>query len=461
MKDYYVLLGVKPNASNAQIDAAYRRLMQKYHPNARSSPQTLDRMRELNQAWRVLTDPAQRAAYDRARLDGSNFQPQTAQVTARTAAPTVNAEFGAPRARGGSCLVRLGVAVVLFFALGILLWGLNEQLNFGAMVDRMRNDFIQSLMPNAFAPTQAAQAQITPTPDPRCRGGCETPPPGCIVKGDVEANGARFFYLPNDAGYNGIRIDISQGDRWFCASGDAQAAGWTRKAPTETPPLAPPPDAVTTQTAHKKFVVCVDTAALFQGPGTEYALVQNLEPGANVVVTGVNGEWSVVAIETGVAYIPSAMLCAPTRAPAATRAPNNNATGETPSAARTAAAIANPASVFKYPAPRLVMPTNGARYWCMRELAFEWALDAAPLAGDEFFLIESKPQEQTRWAALADWTQETRVTLYPNRGGGACDTVWWANTGAYQWRVSVVRGSKEMPEYLSPFSPVYDITYAQ
>ena len=127
MKDYYTLLGVKPNASTAQIDAAYRRLMQKYHPNARSSPQTLDRMRDLNLAWRVLSDPAQRAAYDRARAQGLEFQPQPVSVNARPLTQPTVAEFGAPRSRAGSCLVRTAVALVLLFALGVLFWGLNQK----------------------------------------------------------------------------------------------------------------------------------------------------------------------------------------------------------------------------------------------------------------------------------------------------------------------------------------------
>ncbi len=189
-------------------------------------------------------------------------------------------------------------------------------------------------------------------------------------------------------------------------------------------------------------------------------MLQQIAPGAVVAVTGVSGEWSVVNVESGIAYIPSGMLCVPTRAPAA---PKNSAgtNSGTPAPPKTNSAIANPATAFRYAAPRLVSPTNGARYWCSRELVFEWGFDGAALAADEFFLIESKPHEQTRWTALADWTKETRVVLNPNRGGGSCDTVWWANTGAYEWRVSVVRGDKEHPEYLSPFSDKYDIIYAQ
>ncbi len=457
MKDYYALLNVKPNANAAQIDAAYRRLMQKYHPTARSSPQTLDRLRDLNEAWRILSDPAQRAAYDRARQEGQAFQPQTTPVNARVVPQTAAAEWNVPTAKSGSCLVRSAAALALLFALAILGWGLGQQINFGVWWAQIQQEIRAYVLNDGNPAAKSAQSETTATPDPRCRGGCETPPAGCVVKGDVEPGGARFFYLPNDAGYSGVRINLANGDRWFCEVGDATAAGWTRKAPTETPTLPPPPEALITNTARKNLVVCMEDAALFQGPGDEFPILQKVESGARVAVTGVNGEWSVVSLPNGVAYIHSSWLCAPTRA-AATSAPKLSAPTPAADAITRAANAAN--ADFKYPAPVLGEPTNGARYWCARELVFAWAFDGA-LAPDEYFLVESKPHEKARWTALADWTKETRVVLYPSRGGGSCDTVWWPNTGAYQWRVSVVRGDKEMPEYLSPFSAVNDITYAQ
>jgi hypothetical protein len=453
-------LNVKPNATFAQIDAAYRRLMQKYHPTARSSPHTLDRLRDLNEAWRVLSDPVQRAAYDRARQEGQPFQPQSAPVTPRAIPQAATAEWNAPLVQSGSCLVRTIVTLVLLFACGIFLWGLTQQGDFVAWWNRAQQEIRAYVLQDSGQEMKLVANQATPTPDLRCHNGCETPPAGCVVKGDVEPNGAHFFYLPNDAGYNSVRVERAKGDRWFCAVGDAQAAGWTRKAPTETPTQPPPPEAFTTATARKNFVVCAENVALFQGPGDNFAVVQSIEPGTRVVVTGVNGEWSVVNLPNGVAYIHSGLLCAPTRA-AVTRAPDADNAAPTALPESTGAPIANAASAnFKYPAPVLLEPTNGARYWCARELVLAWAFEGA-LAADEFFLVESKPQEQGRWSALADWTQETRVVLYPNRGGGACDTVWWSNTGAYQWRVSIVRGNKEMPEYLSPFSAVNDLIYAQ
>lgn len=421
-------------------------------------------MRELNEAWRVLSDANQRASYDEALATGTLYQPPAPPPSLRNVSQANLADFGARRSErrstGGTCLVVGAVAIVLVFALGILFWGLNERLNFDAMFQRAVGD-VNALLPTRVAnATEQAQAQATPTPDPRCRDGCETPPPGCVVKGDVESDGTRYFYLPNDEGYANVQVDIGAGDRWFCALSDAQGAGWARKAPTETPTLPPPPEELTTSVARRAFVVCGENVAMHQGPGDDFSVLQNLENGARLTVNGVNGEWSVIPRQAGVGYVRTVQLCAP---PAAAAQPTVvpmpvGAPTVTPDTLAIASAAAPD---FKYPAPLPIMPTNGSKYWCSRELVFEWSHSGPPLAEGEYFLIENKAVEHERWSALADWTRADTVTLFPNRGGGECETVWWTNTGVYEWRVSIVTGNKEMPTYLSPYSESFRINYAQ
>ncbi|HUL27512.1 MAG TPA: DnaJ domain-containing protein [Streptosporangiaceae bacterium] len=65
--DPYRVLGVGAGASRQDIARAYRRAVQGAHPDAQpADPRAAARFRELTDAYDLLTDPARRAAYDRA-----------------------------------------------------------------------------------------------------------------------------------------------------------------------------------------------------------------------------------------------------------------------------------------------------------------------------------------------------------------------------------------------------------
>ncbi len=65
-KNYYKVLQVDPDAEAEVIEAAYRRLARKYHPDVSGGSGTTQRMQELNEAYTMLRDPARREAYHRA-----------------------------------------------------------------------------------------------------------------------------------------------------------------------------------------------------------------------------------------------------------------------------------------------------------------------------------------------------------------------------------------------------------
>ncbi len=69
-KDYYAILQVDPRAEPEVIEAAYRRLSRKYHPDVSGEADAGRRMRELNEAYETLSDSARRRAYDRRRSVG-------------------------------------------------------------------------------------------------------------------------------------------------------------------------------------------------------------------------------------------------------------------------------------------------------------------------------------------------------------------------------------------------------
>ena len=65
--DPYKILQVDSEAEDEVIQAAYRRLAQKYHPDVATGPDAASRMAAINAAWEVLRDPAKRAAHDLGR----------------------------------------------------------------------------------------------------------------------------------------------------------------------------------------------------------------------------------------------------------------------------------------------------------------------------------------------------------------------------------------------------------
>ena len=69
-KDYYSILGVEPNAGDAEIKSAYRRLARKYHPDVSKEVGAEDKFKALNEAYEALRDPDKRRAYDRLRAGG-------------------------------------------------------------------------------------------------------------------------------------------------------------------------------------------------------------------------------------------------------------------------------------------------------------------------------------------------------------------------------------------------------
>ena len=67
-EDLYRVLQVAPNADLEAIHAAYRRLARANHPDLNPLPEAAARMRAINAAYHVLSDPRQRAAYDARRF---------------------------------------------------------------------------------------------------------------------------------------------------------------------------------------------------------------------------------------------------------------------------------------------------------------------------------------------------------------------------------------------------------
>ncbi|HET7771014.1 MAG TPA: DnaJ domain-containing protein [Chloroflexota bacterium] len=95
--DLYALLGVDRGAEPEVIDAAYRALARKYHPDVNRAPDAAERTRRLNDAYRTLHDSEARARYD--------------ATLARRGAHTPGAARPAPRPDGDRPVDLFGAAL--------------------------------------------------------------------------------------------------------------------------------------------------------------------------------------------------------------------------------------------------------------------------------------------------------------------------------------------------------------
>lgn len=73
-RDYYEVLGVSKDASDADIKKAFRKLARKYHPDVNPGDKDAEaKFKEVNDAYATLSDPQKRAQYDQFGHDAPNF----------------------------------------------------------------------------------------------------------------------------------------------------------------------------------------------------------------------------------------------------------------------------------------------------------------------------------------------------------------------------------------------------
>lgn len=84
-KDFYKILGIAKDASDADIKKAYRKLARQYHPDTNSGDAASEKkFKDISEAYSVLSDPDERQQYDaiRAMGGGARFAPHGAGSTA-------------------------------------------------------------------------------------------------------------------------------------------------------------------------------------------------------------------------------------------------------------------------------------------------------------------------------------------------------------------------------------------
>jgi len=105
-RDLYQVLGVAPGAGRDEIRRAQRRLAHALHPDRHATAPAAERqlaerrMREINEAWRVLSDPERRRRYDAERRASASSPASAAANSAGSSART--STHGPPGAAGPS-----------------------------------------------------------------------------------------------------------------------------------------------------------------------------------------------------------------------------------------------------------------------------------------------------------------------------------------------------------------------
>ncbi len=75
-KSLYETIGVSESASPEEIKKAYRKLARKYHPDINKDPEAIEKFKEINAAYEVLSDEKKKAQYDQhgdSMFGGQNF----------------------------------------------------------------------------------------------------------------------------------------------------------------------------------------------------------------------------------------------------------------------------------------------------------------------------------------------------------------------------------------------------
>lgn len=74
-RDYYEILGINKNATDAEIKSAFRKLAKEYHPDVSKDPNAEEKFKEIQEAYAILSDEQKRKQYDQFGHDAfSNAQ---------------------------------------------------------------------------------------------------------------------------------------------------------------------------------------------------------------------------------------------------------------------------------------------------------------------------------------------------------------------------------------------------
>ncbi|MFD7923759.1 molecular chaperone DnaJ [Streptomyces sp. NPDC059740] len=207
-KDYYKVLGVPKDATEAEIKKAYRKLARENHPDAnKNDPKAEARFKEIGEANEILGDPKRRKEYDDARaLFGSGgFRPGPGGAGGGTFNFDLGDLFGgAPGGAGGA-----GNAGGFGGGLGDVFGGLFNRGGTGTRTQPRRGQDIESEVTLSFSESvDGATVPLRMSSQEPCkacngtgdRNGTPRVCPTCVGTGQVSRGGGGGFSLTDPCG---------------------------------------------------------------------------------------------------------------------------------------------------------------------------------------------------------------------------------------------------------------------
>ncbi len=411
-RDYYAILGVRPQANQAEIVEAFYELVRRYHPLINRRPSAVEKMESIAEAWEVLSDRSRREEYDRTRL-----------VEERR---WIDRYLGRLRYEARTCLNafcdllgRNWKTIVLAILAGLLVYG--SFLRSADVQRLVRATGIERRIANVaavFAPLSngplAARERATPT--------AEMLVASIAAEPTVEPNAV---------------------DSYWVTATPTEGPTATEAAPTVSPVASPTEP---------------ELSAAARAEPTD----SDLEVPAWVVPTlAPAGKWSASPSQpTATAVVPANPRLA-TAVPTRAVKPAVQAPTAVPSTAGPIAPTMGPTGL-KYPQPRPVSD-QPERYTCNVPLTLSWTLTpGANLGPDEWYVVESRPENNGLYTGIVEWTKDLSTPWVPSRGSGGCDALWWPGPGRYEWRVRIIRGDRAIHairQFISAPSPSQVIDY--
>lgn len=397
-KNYHAVLGVPPTAGPEAINEAVMRLAKKYYTSAESDPQALAHWQEIAEAWQALSNPTHSVP----SIPSPQITHRHENITRAVAefTPTPQVILG-----NQAALAQWNPTTQMPMTLMLIEFSILTLATIAFLSELTPLIWVSAILIGAGLAYFSLQRSIR-------LNQFTWPSIGSVVIASV------FIFT----------IALSLVARTFSAqtfSAQTAASSPIAMAAAPAPTLTDTPITSTPTEGATPLAVAMAMAA----PTEPLVIVQSTAAKPNL--------------------IKPPLIVMPTRVPTSLAQP-------------TAQPTQTISTGFKYPAPKLLTPENSIGYHCSHPLTFSWILPSIngdKLAGNEWFVLESKARGRDNWFGIAPRKQEQTATLFPDRGNGSCDASWWNAEGVYEWRVRVI--SSDTQQDLSPASQTFVVSYSR